>query len=200
VFENWKQQVGICQEPGTGKIPLALPFMDNRGERLVTAYGTADVGTLELVVVLKPGTYTLDKLELYSIKGPQNNLGEHLTLRQSPSRGGNTGPVDVLRTAHHGSATSSNAASVATFSPSYAIISVGTDNTYCHPVPAVLSRIAAASSQVIATGAGIDLDADDCGYATSAASNVELGAGDIVLDIDALGEITRGEAMRQSAP
>lgn len=95
-FELWKEQVGIMQPSGTCKIPLALPFMDKWGERRVTGYGTGDVNTLELQVVLKSGVdVTLSKMELFAIRGPQDLLGEHLTMRQSPTRGGDAGNVGL---------------------------------------------------------------------------------------------------------
>ena len=50
--------------------------------------------------------------------------------------------VDVLKAGHHGSDTSSGYRFVYETDPEYAIISVGTDNTYGHPNESVLSRYA----------------------------------------------------------
>lgn len=52
------------------------------------------------------------------------------------------GPVDVLHLGHHGSHTSSNPIFLETLSPKAAIISVGDGNSYHHPHPSVLERLA----------------------------------------------------------
>ncbi len=49
--------------------------------------------------------------------------------------------ADVLKVAHHGSATSSGAAILAAVAPRLAVISVGADNRFGHPDPAVLARL-----------------------------------------------------------
>ncbi|MFZ9889062.1 MAG: ComEC/Rec2 family competence protein, partial [Myxococcota bacterium] len=100
-----------------------------------------------------------------------------------------TGPVDVLRTGHHGSKTSSNEAALSTWSPTIAIISAGTDNPYCHPVEEVLMRIAAHAGEVLVTGAGIVDDGDRCGGPTIAPANVFLGMGNIEIGITVAGDL-----------
>lgn len=101
------------------------------------------------------------------------------------------GQVDVLRTAHHGSATSSPTTAVASWSPQLAVFSFGTDNAYCHPHAAVLSRVAAAAGRVVATGSGIVDDGARCdNEVTVAPANADLGLGDILLEIGADGALT----------
>lgn len=51
------------------------------------------------------------------------------------------GEIDVLHIGHHGSATSTNEGFVEATDPEAAIISVGRDNNYGHPNPAVLNRL-----------------------------------------------------------
>ncbi|THF84869.1 DNA internalization-related competence protein ComEC/Rec2 [Deinococcus sp. KSM4-11] len=58
------------------------------------------------------------------------------------------GHLDVLKTAHHGSRFSTGAAFLAQTTPKDAIISVGSHNTYGHPNPDVLNRLAAAGVKV----------------------------------------------------
>ena len=62
--------------------------------------------------------------------------------------------VDMLKVAHHGSATASSEALLAALQPSVAVISVGAGNTYGHPNGATLARLRAHSSKVTRT----DLD------------------------------------------
>ncbi len=49
--------------------------------------------------------------------------------------------VDVLKVGHHGSKTSTDAQLVSQLSPSYAVISVGRNNSYGHPSSEVLSAL-----------------------------------------------------------
>lgn len=49
--------------------------------------------------------------------------------------------ADVLKVAHHGSATSSGAAFLAAVAPRLAVVSVGADNRFGHPDPGVLDRL-----------------------------------------------------------
>jgi competence protein ComEC len=62
--------------------------------------------------------------------------------------------VDMLKVAHHGSATASSEALLAALRPSVAVISVGAGNTYGHPNGGTLARLQAHSSKVTRT----DLD------------------------------------------
>lgn len=99
------------------------------------------------------------------------------------------GAVDVLRVAHHGSATSSNGAALARFAPALSIVSVGSENTYCHPEPSALTRVSQASVEVLLTGRGIVVDADRCDGATPTLANVRTDLGDIEVTISADGTI-----------
>jgi competence protein ComEC len=51
--------------------------------------------------------------------------------------------VDVLKVAHHGSRTATTDALLDAIRPAVALVSVGTKNTYGHPAPATLARLAA---------------------------------------------------------
>ena len=59
--------------------------------------------------------------------------------------------VDMLKVAHHGSATASSDALLATVRPAVAVISVGARNTYGHPNAATMERLRAHSSRVART-------------------------------------------------
>lgn len=59
--------------------------------------------------------------------------------------------ADVYKVAHHGSKTATSADFLSAISPSYAVISVGEDNSYGHPDAEVLNRLRAAGVQVFRT-------------------------------------------------
>jgi competence protein ComEC len=54
-----------------------------------------------------------------------------------------SGPVDVIKVAHHGSADAGLGALLDRLEPRLAVISVGEDNAYGHPTPATLETLAA---------------------------------------------------------
>jgi competence protein ComEC len=62
--------------------------------------------------------------------------------------------LDVLKVAHHGSATATSAALLAVTRPTVALISVGADNDYGHPSPSTLGRLRDTGARVYRT----DLD------------------------------------------
>jgi len=61
------------------------------------------------------------------------------------------GPIDVLRVPHHGSEDAGLPSLLGETGPRLAVISVGEDNTYGHPVPSVLAALKEASVPVLRT-------------------------------------------------
>jgi competence protein ComEC len=59
--------------------------------------------------------------------------------------------VDMLKVAHHGSATASSDVLLATVKPGVAVVSVGVNNPYGHPSGATMARLGAHSSRVFRT-------------------------------------------------
>jgi competence protein ComEC len=59
--------------------------------------------------------------------------------------------VDMLKVAHHGSATASSDVLLATLQPGVAVVSVGANNLYGHPNGATIARLQTHSSQVLRT-------------------------------------------------
>jgi competence protein ComEC len=59
--------------------------------------------------------------------------------------------VEMLKVAHHGSATASSDVLLATLRPKIAVVSVGLDNPYGHPNGATMARLRAHSSKVFRT-------------------------------------------------
>jgi len=60
-------------------------------------------------------------------------------------------PVDILKVAHHGSATSTTPELLAVTHPKFAVISVGAHNNYGHPRLDVLERLHSAHAQTFCT-------------------------------------------------
>ena len=86
-----------------------------------------------------------------------------------------TGPVDLLHVNHHGSAASTNATALALWHPRAALISVGTDNSYCHPAQSVLDRLAAQGTRVFSTGQGITQADGTCRVTSWPAGSASVG-------------------------
>ncbi len=59
--------------------------------------------------------------------------------------------LDVLKVAHHGSATATSAELLDITRPSIALISVGADNDYGHPAPSTLARLREAQAELFRT-------------------------------------------------
>ena len=68
--------------------------------------------------------------------------------------------VEVLKVAHHGSATATSAALLAATRPQVALISVGAGNDYGHPAPSTLARIQQSGTRVYRTDLDGRLEAD----------------------------------------
>jgi competence protein ComEC len=60
-------------------------------------------------------------------------------------------PTRVLKVAHHGSRTSSSSELLSAWRPQIALISAGRGNTFGHPAPEVLTRLAAIGATVLRT-------------------------------------------------
>jgi competence protein ComEC len=60
-------------------------------------------------------------------------------------------PTDVLKVAHHGSRTSSTDEFVTAVHPAFAVISAGFENSYGHPHPTVVQRLADHHAEVLRT-------------------------------------------------
>ena len=65
----------------------------------------------------------------------------------------NPGHIDVLKLSHHGSRTGTNEQLVRRLSPTYAVLSYALDNSYGHPMQAVLNALHKHSVEVWGTGA-----------------------------------------------
>jgi competence protein ComEC len=61
------------------------------------------------------------------------------------------GPDTLLKVGHHGSRTSTTPEFLALAAPTDAVISVGRNNTFGHPRPEIVARLAAAHARVFRT-------------------------------------------------
>lgn len=86
--------------------------------------------------------------------------------------------VDVLKTGHHGSKTSTNGGFLDAVSPKYAIISVAEDNIYDHPDSEVLKRLEEREVKIFRT----DLDGNI--VVKSDGKNIMVDKKDISLNFD----------------
>jgi competence protein ComEC len=64
---------------------------------------------------------------------------------------GEVRPADVLKVAHHGSRTSSTEEFLDALHPWFAVISVGFENSYGHPHPAIVDRLAGRHATILRT-------------------------------------------------
>jgi competence protein ComEC len=62
-------------------------------------------------------------------------------------------PIDILKVAHHGSATASTTMFLAAVRPRLAIVSAGADNPYGHPARSTIERLAGTGARVLRTDA-----------------------------------------------
>jgi competence protein ComEC len=61
------------------------------------------------------------------------------------------GPDTLLKVGHHGSRTSTTPEFLSLVAPQDAVISVGAQNTFGHPRPEIIARLAAAHARVFRT-------------------------------------------------
>lgn len=99
------------------------------------------------------------------------------------------GPVDVWLLGHHGSASATAASALTALAPQAALISVGTDNSYCHPAAEVLQRLNAAALPTYLTGAGVTAPGGNCSQVSELGASMQV-VGDIELLLDAGGQVT----------
>jgi competence protein ComEC len=114
--------------------------------------------------------------------------------------------LDMLKVAHHGSATASSDVLLATLRPSIAVVSVGADNTYGHPNGATMARLRAHASKVFRTDQNgtveTTLDGADVTVVASRAGSggaADSGAGSGVALGGALGGAVRREELLPTA-
>ena len=101
-----------------------------------------------------------------------------------------SGPIEEVRVSNHGAATASAPSALAAWQARAIVLSLGTDNAYCHPASEVLTRLAASGAPLYATGAGIVVDGARCDGETEWPAQARPGLGTITLTLLAGGEIS----------
>lgn len=94
------------------------------------------------------------------------------------------GRVDALKVSHHGSCTSSPPALVGIAQPSVALVSVGRDNTYCHPARRVLNQFDRVGADILMTNPGVVTPANASGCPlTELSPAVQRTYGNLALEV-----------------
>jgi competence protein ComEC len=105
------------------------------------AAGLSDANLASTVLLVRVGQVRM------LLTGDAEAPEEDWLLRHSPD----ALAADVLKVAHHGSATSTTPAFLAMVHPRLALVSVGAHNSYGHPDREVIDRLAAASIPTLRT-------------------------------------------------
>ena len=95
---------------------------------LYTGTNSSDLNSTSIIIKMIFGNYS------YLFTGDTTSEIEKLILKENID-------VDVLKVAHHGSKTSSSLEFLQKVTPSYAIISVGKNNSYNHPSTTTIKRL-----------------------------------------------------------
>jgi competence protein ComEC len=116
---------------GNMKLQIMAPFAD---EELATNVNEASV-----VMRLDWGSENDEREELsFAFMGDLEKKGESRMIARTDA---SLLDIDVLKVGHHGSKTSTTPALVNAMTPQSAVISVGEDNKFGHPVQEVLDRL-----------------------------------------------------------
>ena len=95
---------------------------------IYTGTNTSDLNSTSIIIKMIFGNYS------YLFTGDTTSEIEKLIFKENID-------VDVLKVAHHGSKTSSSLEFLQKVTPSYAIISVGKNNSYNHPSTTTIKRL-----------------------------------------------------------
>jgi len=155
-----RYQVGGWLENGQGEEDVAYQLCQELLEQngvtrhVIQAGDTVDLGRGIVLEVLHPpvrlmagtGVDSNNNSVVVRVRWEQSSFlltgdlesgGEELLLGSGSSL-----PAEVLKVAHHGSGGSSTAGFLSAVAPRLAVISVGAENTFGHPAPEVLERLA----------------------------------------------------------
>ncbi len=134
-----------------GKVYTAVRGMEfTIGEFTVTVLahypGAKKINNRSIIVTAKIGNRT------FLFTGDAENAEERALLNEKLDL-----HCDVLKVAHHGAKNSSSEAFLKAALPSYAIISVGADNSYSHPSKETLTRLQKIGAEITRTDQNGDI-------------------------------------------
>ncbi|MDP2342962.1 MAG: MBL fold metallo-hydrolase [Deltaproteobacteria bacterium] len=177
--------------------PAIDTVLDFGGATITVVARDADVGSGPFSVVDDPNSLSLALLVEFGGRslflGGDTTGGGIGTVDIETAIAAKVGPVDVLHLNHHGSRTSSSTGFLQALQPRAVIVSVGTDNSFCHPDSDVIDRLIDLGIPAFATGAGMVDDLDRCdGLPTLWPANAREGLGTFSLVIAADGALTLG--------
>jgi len=114
-------------------------------------------------------------------------------------------PVDILKVAHHGSATASTPAFLDRVRPKVAIVSAGAGNPYGHPARSTIDRLAGAGARVLRTdtdgSVAVTIAATgEIGVATGGARRVAVLTETVVADLTLARAMLSRAAMASAGP
>jgi competence protein ComEC len=164
----WGKFVAAAEARGLNLTPVQFPAVQTWGG--MTAYilnpsgGLDDPETNDASVVLRLDYGNMRTLFTGDI---DRSIEATVVARQTPVA------ADVLKVAHHGSANSTSAAFLTAVHPAFAVISVG-ENSYGHPSPETLARLADVGAEVYRTDESWNVTASSDGATVSISTAVRL--------------------------
>ncbi len=126
----------------------------------LTAGTTIELARGARLEVLWPTASPLDTLEdpndssvtlLLTVGASTMLLTGDIGMEQEAAFQNEVGDIDILKVAHHGGNTSTGESFLSAVTPEHAIISLGKDNDYGHPSPAVINRLERAGAIIYRT-------------------------------------------------
>lgn len=121
------------------KIPISLV---SQGDQAHFQDTTLTVVYPTVISPTDPDPNAISLVSLVSIGDLDIAITGDIGIDQEPYFVNQLGDIEVLKVAHHGSRSSTSDQFLDATSPEYGIISVGLDNSYNHPDPQLLSRLA----------------------------------------------------------
>lgn len=155
----------IAEQGTTVIYPLAgdrIPLSEREQLTILHPYVNENLEALERndTGIVAEYTYTGTRTTRILLTGDISS-----TIEQSMVATGYLSDVDILKVPHHGSKTSSSAELLSATQPEYAVIQVGSDNSYGHPHAEIVDRLESVATVLRNDALGdIEFTVSDAGY------------------------------------